>query len=122
MADGSVDARASGKNLEQRIQALYCLAESADSIQEGVELARQVESEASGLEQADALLWRASAELYLARPGAGSDADRCGAAKQAAQAADQARQMTSEAEKVKLLARISHDSGIRQASIPGCGA
>lgn len=119
--DGSVDAAAQATLRGLRTQVLYCLAENASGLDEGLRRAREADAEAAGLARADALTWQALSRLYLARPGAGSEAQRCQALRSALEAAAQARQAGSSAEQLRLLDRLQHDAGLRRATISGCG-
>lgn len=121
LADNSLDAADLGKLRELRTQALYCLAENAATIGEGVAFARQTNDQAAALPRAQSLLWRAMAQLYLARPGAAGDSQRCQSASAAAASASEAQALASDGENSALLARIAHDSALRKASISGCG-
>jgi len=121
LADNSLDAADLAKLRELRTQALYCLAENAATIGEGVAFARQANDQAAALPRAQSLLWRAMAQLYLARPGAAGDSQRCQSAKAAAASASEAQALASDGENSALLARIAHDSALRKASISGCG-
>lgn len=118
--DRSLSAADLAKLRELRTQALYCLAENAATIGEGVAFARQAKDLAMALPRAPSLLWQAMAQLYLARPGAAGDIQRCQAAKAAAALAGEAQALDG-GENSALLARIAHDSALRQASISGCG-
>ena len=82
-ADGSLPPEAKVKIKELHAHALYCLAENASTIEQGTALVRQSAAQATGLPRPDALFWQAMSQLYLARPGAGSDVQRCAAARSA---------------------------------------
>ncbi len=119
-ADGSLTPEAQVKLKELHVQALYCLAENAASIEQGKVLVRQGAALASGLPQADALFWQAINQLYLAQPGAGSDAQRCTAARLADQASSGARTAGVNGERIQTLSRVSHDAELVRRSIAGC--
>lgn len=106
------------KNLQA--QALYCLAENASSIEQGKVFVRQSAEVATALSRADALFWQAMSQLYLARPGAGNDAQRCAAAHSADEAARAAQRIGVNSQQSQILDRVSHDADQLHQLIPGC--
>ncbi len=120
-ADSSLDAAERSKLHELRTHALYCLAENAATIGDGVRLANAANSEAAALPRPKALLWQAMTQLYLARPGAGNDSQRCQSVKAAAARASEAQALAADSESSALLVRIARDSASLKASINDCG-
>lgn len=119
--DTSLDAAERSKLHELRTQTLYCLAENAATISDGVRLANEANSEAAALPRPKSLLWQAMTQLYLARPGAGSDSQRCQSVRTAAARAGEAQALAADSETSALLTRIAHDIAARKASINACG-
>ncbi|MVV49707.1 hypothetical protein EJA72_15895 [Pseudomonas sp. PB120] len=118
--DASLSAEAKSRLQNLHAQALYCLAENASSIEQGTALVRQSAAQAAALPRPDALFWQAMSQLYLARPGAGSDAQRCAAARSASDAARAARSAGVTGEQSQTLGRVSHDAEQLRRLIAGC--
>lgn len=119
-ADVSLTPEAKVKIKELYAQALYCLAEHASSIEQGAALVRQSAGQAAGLPRPDALFWQAMSQLYLAQPGAGSDAQRCAAARSADEAASAAQSAGVNSEQSQTLGDVSHFADQLRRSIAGC--
>jgi hypothetical protein len=119
-ADVSLTPEAKVKLKDLHTQTLYCLAENASSIEQGTALVLQSAGQAAGLPRPDALFWQALSQLYLARPGAGSDAQRCAAARSAGEAASAARSAGVNSKQSQTLGRVSHDADQLRRLIAGC--
>jgi outer membrane murein-binding lipoprotein Lpp len=120
--DGSVSAEAFATIAGNRTLALYCGAEFADTPAAGVALAQQAASQAQSLAAPQRQLFAGWAALYQARPGAGSDDQRCAAATRAASLAREGERAGSGAEDQARLERLARDAAARRSSIPACGA
>ncbi|POG21235.1 hypothetical protein C2855_21190 [Aeromonas bestiarum] len=118
--DLSLTAEAKVKIKALHAQALYCLAENASSIEQGMVLVHQSAAQAAGLPRPDALFWQAMSHLYLARPGVGTDAQRCAAAHLAGESANAARAAGVNDELSQTLDRVLHDAEQVRRSIAGC--
>jgi hypothetical protein len=118
--DVSLTPEAKVKLMELHAQALYCLAENASSLEQGTALVRQIAEQVEGFPRPDALFWQAMSQLYLARPGADSDAQRCAAARSAGEAASAARSAGVNSGQSQTLGRVSHDADQQRRMIAGC--
>jgi hypothetical protein len=104
------------------VLTLYCLAESAETIGAGLELARKVDDSAQKLPAPSSLLWRSRAQLYLARPGGGDNAAMCRAARNAHEFAAQGLASNPDENSAAILERLIRDADQRRRQINGCEA
>lgn len=104
-----------------RVQALYCRAE-LDTVARGVPFAREALTLSGPLPAVDRGTFGGSAALFLARPGAGSDAQRCENAREAARRAREGLAAAQAPDDRAALTRLASDAEARRLTIPGCGA
>lgn len=104
-----------------RVQALYCRAEF-DTVARGVPFAREAFTLSGPLPVTERATLGGSAALFLARPGAGSDATRCENAREAARRAREGLAAAQAPDDRAALTRLASDAEVRRLSIPGCGA
>lgn len=104
-----------------RVQALYCRAE-LDTPARGAGFAREALTLSGPLPQPEREIFAGSAALFLARPGVGSDAQRCENARDAARRARAGLAAAGAPDDHALLTRLAADAEARQRTIPGCGA
>jgi hypothetical protein len=98
-----------------------CRAE-LDTPTRGAGFAREALTLSGPLPPPDRDTFGGSAALFLARPGAGADAQRCEAAREAARRARAGLAATQAPEDRALLTRLAADAEARRLTIPGCGA
>lgn len=104
-----------------RVQALYCRAE-LDTPARGAAFARDALTLSGPLPPPERDTLGGSAALFLARPGAGADAQRCENAREAARRARAGLAAAQAPEDTALLTRLAADAEARRRTIPGCGA
>jgi hypothetical protein len=103
-----------------RAQALYCSAELS-TVAQGIALADEAQREAQGLGSPQKDLLSGWAALYLARPGAGNDQQRCAQVRRANAFAQSGLIAATDNGMRSRLQRLAQDASGRRATLAGCG-